>query len=83
MVTYFMVFICIKEKWVHVTAGNQQGIPITGWVNLKQAHIKQISPWHWHGFNTVEEKATLGELSKKRNHRRRVKQTRSNLTLST
>ncbi|WP_036562308.1 hypothetical protein, partial [Candidatus Schmidhempelia bombi] len=47
------------------TAGNQQGIPITGWVNLKQAHIKQISPWHWHGFNTIEEKATLGELSDK------------------
>ncbi|WP_141670753.1 M23 family metallopeptidase, partial [Gilliamella sp. Choc3-5] len=54
-----------KEKWVHVTAGNQQGILITGWVNLKQAYIKQISPWHWHGFNTIEEKATLGELSDK------------------
>jgi hypothetical protein len=57
-----------KQRWVYVTAGNRQGDPIDGWVNITptaQAHIKHISPWHWAEFNTIEEKATLGELSDK------------------
>ena len=30
-----------------------------------QKHIKRVTPWHWSGFNTIEEKATVGELSSK------------------
>ena len=54
--------------WMYIQAGNEQGIPIQGWINTKkdaQPHIKLVTPWHWAGFNTVEEKATVGKLSKK------------------
>ncbi|WP_141675016.1 M23 family metallopeptidase [Gilliamella sp. Bif1-4] len=57
-----------KAKWVQVTALDEQTFPIQGWVNIKQnvqAHIKLVSPWHWTGFETIEEKATVGELSDK------------------
>ncbi|WP_141674704.1 peptidoglycan-binding domain-containing protein, partial [Gilliamella sp. Fer1-1] len=45
-----------------------QGVLIQGWVNITagaQAHIKLVSPWYWPEFKTVEEKATVGELSNK------------------
>ena len=51
--------------WVNVTAGNEERRSITGWVNIKkdaQEHIKRISPWHWQGFETVIEKASVGEF---------------------
>ncbi|OCG19301.1 MULTISPECIES: M23 family metallopeptidase [unclassified Gilliamella] len=37
-------------------------------MNIKdnaQAHIKRRSLWHWPGFETIEEKASIGELSDK------------------
>ncbi|OCG11120.1 hypothetical protein A9G24_09690 [Gilliamella sp. App6-5] len=57
-----------NTKWVQVTALDEQTLPIHGWVNIKdnaQAHIKRRSPWHWPGFETIEEKASVGELSDK------------------
>ena len=63
--------LAVDEKyvnWACVTAGNKYGLPIKGWVNIEkdaQAHIKRVTPWHWSGFNTIEEKATVGELSSK------------------
>ncbi|OCG26405.1 hypothetical protein A9G11_00605 [Gilliamella sp. wkB108] len=63
--------IAIDENnaiWVFVTAGNKQGSPIKGWVNTAtdaQEHIKRVTPWHWSGFNTIEDKASVGEVSKK------------------
>ncbi|OCG23686.1 hypothetical protein A9G11_05610 [Gilliamella sp. wkB108] len=63
--------IAIDENnaiWVFVTAGNKQGSPIKGWVNTAtdaQEHIKRETPWHWSGFNTIEDKASVGEVSKK------------------
>ncbi|OCG20174.1 hypothetical protein A9G11_09785 [Gilliamella sp. wkB108] len=71
--------IAIDENnaiWVFVTAGNKQGSPIKGWVNTAtdaQEHIKRVTPWHWSGFNTIEEKATISELSKKLNLKRSTK----------
>ena len=55
-------------NWACVIAGNKYGLPIKGWVNIEkdaQEHIKRVTPWHWSGFNTIEEKATVGELSSK------------------
>ncbi|MWN91404.1 hypothetical protein GQ597_11935, partial [Gilliamella sp. Pra-s65] len=57
-----------NTKWAQVTALDEQMLPIQGWVNIKdnaQAHIKRRSPWHWTGFETIEEKATISELTKK------------------
>lgn len=54
--------------WRYIQAGNNQGIPIQGWINTKkgaQQHIKLVTPWHWPGFNTVEEKSKVSELSAK------------------
>ncbi|OCG26344.1 hypothetical protein A9G45_10980 [Gilliamella sp. HK2] len=54
--------------WRYIQALNQQGVLIQGWVNITagaQAHIKLVSPWHWPGFETIEEKASIGELSNK------------------
>ncbi|SCC24642.1 hypothetical protein [Gilliamella intestini] len=48
-----------KTKWAQVIALDEQTLPIQGWVNTKsgaQQHIKQVSPWHWTGFETIEEK---------------------------
>ena len=59
--------------WAKVTAGNEQRWSITGWVNIKkdaQEHVKRISPWHWQGFETVIEKATVGEFYTKINDNR-------------
>ncbi len=59
--------------WVKVTAGNEQRRSITGWVNIKkdaQEHVKRISPWHWQGFETVIEKASVGEFYTKINDNR-------------
>ena len=59
--------------WVKVTAGNEERWSITGWVNIKedaQEHVKRISPWHWQGFETVIEKATVGEFYTKINDNR-------------
>ncbi|OTP99027.1 hypothetical protein B6D08_09150 [Gilliamella apicola] len=59
--------------WVKVTAGNEERWSITGWVNTKkdaQEHVKRISPWHWQGFETVIEKATVGEFYTKINDNR-------------
>ena len=59
--------------WVNVTAGNEEGMPIKGWVNIKkdaQEHVKRISPWHWQGFETVIEKAAVGEFYTKVNDNR-------------
>ena len=59
--------------WVKVTAGNEERRSITGWVNIKkdaQEHIKRISPWHWQGFATVIEKASVGEFYNKINDNR-------------
>ena len=59
--------------WVNVTAGNEERRSITGWVNIKkdaQEHIKRISPWHWQGFETVIEKASVGEFYTKINDNR-------------
>ncbi|OCG41332.1 hypothetical protein [Gilliamella sp. Bif1-4] len=53
---------------LRLPAGNKQSLPIQGWVNIKdntQTHIKRRSLWHWSGFETIEEKATVGELSDK------------------
>ncbi|OCG46979.1 hypothetical protein A9G34_03710 [Gilliamella sp. Choc4-2] len=57
-----------NTTWVKVTALDKQSLMIHDWVNIKdnaQAHIKRRSPWHWSGFKTIEEKATVGELSDK------------------
>ena len=59
--------------WVKVTAGNEERRSITGWVNIKkdaQEHIKRISLWHWQGFETVIEKASVGEFYTKINDNR-------------
>ena len=59
--------------WVNVTAGNEERRSITGWVNIKkdaQEHIKRISLWHWQGFETVIEKASVGEFYTKINDNR-------------
>ena len=59
--------------WVKVTAGNEERRSITGWVNIKkdaQEHVKRISPWHWQGFETVIEKASVGEFYTKINDNR-------------
>ena len=59
--------------WVKVTAGNEERRSITGWVNMKkdaQEHVKRISPWHWQGFETVIEKASVGEFYTKINDNR-------------
>ncbi|MFQ0993329.1 hypothetical protein [Gilliamella apicola] len=59
--------------WVKVTAGNEERWSITGWVNTKkdaQEHVKRISPWHWQGFETVIEKASVGEFYTKINDNR-------------
>ena len=59
--------------WVKVTAGNEDRRSITGWVNIKkdaQEHVKRISPWHWQGFETVIEKASVGEFYTKINDNR-------------
>ena len=59
--------------WVNVTAGNEERRSITGWVNIKkdaQEHVKRISPWHWQGFETVIEKASVGEFYTKINDNR-------------
>ena len=59
--------------WVKVTAGNEERWSITGWVNIKkdaQEHVKRISPWHWQGFETVIEKASVGEFYTKINDNR-------------
>ncbi|OTQ31871.1 hypothetical protein B6D19_07730 [Gilliamella apicola] len=59
--------------WVKITAGNEERRSITGWVNIKkdaQEHVKRISPWHWQGFETVIEKATVGEFYTKINDNR-------------
>lgn len=53
-------------KMNYVTASNKYGIPIKGWVNIEkdaQGHIKRVTPCYWHGFNSIEEKASTGELS--------------------
>jgi hypothetical protein len=53
---------------LRLPAGNKQSLPIQGWVNIKdntQTHIKRRSLWHWSDFETIEEKATVGELSDK------------------
>jgi hypothetical protein len=49
---------------------NEEVIPIETWGNIEenaQEQIKIVSPWHWAEFNTIEEKATLGELVDKIN----------------
>jgi hypothetical protein len=54
--------------WRYIQVLNRQGVLIQGWVNITagaQAHIKLVSPWYWPEFKTVEEKATVGELSNK------------------
>ena len=59
--------------WVKVIAGNEERWSITGWVNTKkdaQEHVKRISPWHWQGFETVIEKASVGEFYTKINDNR-------------
>ena len=59
--------------WANVTAGNEEHRPITGWVNIKkdaQEHITRISPWHWTGFETILENASIGELYTKINDNR-------------
>ena len=66
-------FIAVNDDdpdtiWRYIQAGNKEGIPIQGWVNTKngvQEHIKLVTPWHWSGFNTVEEKSKVGQLSAK------------------
>ena len=59
--------------WVNITTGNEERRSITGWVNIKkdaQEHIKRISLWHWQGFETVIEKASVGEFYTKINDNR-------------
>lgn len=54
--------------WRYVETVNKKNQPIQGWVNTKtdaQEHIKLVTPWHWPIFKTVEETATLSELSNK------------------
>ena len=62
--------------WLRIIAGNKQGIPIQGWINTKkgaQEHVKRVSPWHWSGFSMIEEKASVGEFSKKVSQNHAVK----------
>ena len=59
--------------WVNITTGNEERRLIKGWVNIKkdaQEHIKRISLWHWQGFETVIEKASVGEFYTKINDNR-------------
>lgn len=54
--------------WRYVETVNKKNQPIQGWVNTKtgvQEYIKLVTPWHWPIFKTVEETATLSELSNK------------------
>ena len=62
--------------WRYIQVGNKYGLPIQGWVNTKkgaQPHIKLVTPWHWSDFKTLEEKASVGDFSKKLNKNRAVK----------
>ena len=66
--------MCVnKFNCQNVYAGNEERRSITGWVNIKkdaQEHIKRISLWHWQGFETVIEKASVGEFYTKINDNR-------------
>ena len=66
--------MCVnKFNCQNVYVGNEERMPITGWVNIKkdaQEHIKRISLWHWQGFETVIEKASVGEFYTKINDNR-------------
>ena len=62
-----------KFNCQNVYAGNEEHRSIKGWVNIKkdaQEHIKRISLWHWQGFETVIEKASVGEFYTKINDNR-------------
>ena len=56
--------MCVnKFNCQNVYAGNEQRWSVTGWVNIKkdaQEHITRISPWHWTGFETILENASIG-----------------------
>ena len=66
--------MCVnKFNCQNVYVGNEDRRPITGWVNIKkdaQEHITRISPWHWTGFETIIENASIGELYTKINDNR-------------
>ena len=66
--------MCVnKFNCQNVYAGNEDRRSITGWVNIKkdaQEHITRISPWHWTGFETILENASIGELYTKINDNR-------------
>lgn len=69
-----------NNTWAYISAGNQEGIQIQGWVNLAkgekeylQPHIKRASPWEWIGFEVIEEQAKTGELAQKIKANRKVK----------
>ncbi|WP_392561743.1 hypothetical protein RHO12_11565 [Orbus sturtevantii] len=60
------------NHWAYITAGNQLGSPIRGWVNIskgatdyRQPHIKRVSPWAWTGYSTVKETANVANFVEK------------------
>lgn len=60
-----------NNNWAYIMTANKHGEPIHGWVNIDknaQPHIKRVTPWHWAGFNTLEEQTSVGELAWKLNH---------------
>jgi hypothetical protein len=60
-----------NNNWAYIRTANKYGEPIHGWVNIDknaQSHIKRVTPWHWAGFNTLEEQTSVGELARKLNH---------------
>lgn len=51
--------------WCYITAGSDKHLEIKGWVNTtKQEHLKRVSPWQWLGFEQIEERKTLADLSR-------------------
>ncbi|WP_392561014.1 glycoside hydrolase family 19 protein [Orbus sturtevantii] len=60
------------NHWAYITAGNQLGSPIRGWVNIskgatdyRQPHIKRVSPWAWTGYSTIKETANVANFVEK------------------
>ncbi|WP_392561012.1 hypothetical protein RHO12_07355 [Orbus sturtevantii] len=67
------------NHWAYITAGNQLGSPIRGWVNIskgatdyRQPHIKRVSPWAWTGYSTIKETANVANFVEKQQTNRKM-----------
>lgn len=54
-------------EWYKIYNINAKGEPIEGWVNSTQITVKKVSPWNWHGFETLIEGHDNTQLSQRLN----------------